>query len=85
MDYTGTGNSLNVRHPHALQLIIKSCSNAHYEDIEMRMPENGYGPEWTVVLDTATGQTPGTRDATVFGDAKIPIIGRSLVVLERAA
>ena len=24
MDYTGTGNSLNVRHPHALQLIMDS-------------------------------------------------------------
>jgi glycogen operon protein len=24
MDYTGTGNSLNVRHPHSLQLIMDS-------------------------------------------------------------
>ena len=24
MDYTGTGNTLNVRHPHALQLIMDS-------------------------------------------------------------
>jgi pullulanase/glycogen debranching enzyme len=61
------------------------CFNAHHEDIDVQLPGNGYGQEWTVVLDTATGQIPGTRGATVPGDAKITITGRSLVVLECAA
>jgi glycogen operon protein len=34
MDYTGTGNSLNVRHPHALQLIMDSL---RYWVTEMRV------------------------------------------------
>jgi glycogen operon protein len=34
MDYTGTGNSLNVRHPHALQLIMDSL---RYWVIEMHV------------------------------------------------
>jgi len=34
MDYTGTGNSLNVRHPHTLQLIMDSL---RYWVIEMRV------------------------------------------------
>ncbi len=61
------------------------CFNAHYEDIDVQLPGNGYGHQWAVVLDTATGQTLGTRGVTTFGDAKITITGRSLVVLERAA
>ncbi|MGH3768567.1 MAG: glycogen debranching protein GlgX [Pseudonocardiaceae bacterium] len=61
------------------------CFNAHYEDIDMRLPGNGYGQQWTVVLDTATSQTSGTRGVTTSGDAMITITGRSLVVLERAA
>ncbi len=29
MDYTGTGNSLNMRHPHVLQLIMDSLRYWH--------------------------------------------------------
>jgi isoamylase len=61
------------------------CFNAHFEDIDVQLPGNGYGREWTVVLDTATGQPPGTRGATTSGDATISIACLSLVVLERAA
>jgi glycogen operon protein len=60
------------------------CFNAHYSDIDVQLPGNGYGQEWTVVLDTATGQQPGSRGATIPGDAKITVTGRSLVILERA-
>jgi hypothetical protein len=35
------------------------------------------------VLDTATGQLPGSRGANASGDAKINVTGRSLVILER--
>jgi glycogen operon protein len=59
------------------------CFNAHYTDIDVQLPGNGYGHEWVVVLDTATGQLPGSRGATTAGDAKITITGRSMVVLER--
>jgi isoamylase len=61
------------------------CFNAYYEDVNVQLPGNGYGQEWTIVLDTATGQTPGTSGVTTPGDAKITIAGRSLVVMERAA
>jgi isoamylase len=60
------------------------CFNAHYTDIDVQLPGNGYGQEWTVVLDTATDQLPGSRGHTTAGDAKITITGRSLVILERA-
>ena len=59
------------------------CFNAHYTDIDVQLPGNGYGQEWTVVLDTATEQLPGNRGTTTAGDAKITITGRSLMVLER--
>ncbi|MDT7713056.1 MAG: isoamylase, partial [Pseudonocardiales bacterium] len=61
------------------------CFNAHYEDVNVQLPGNGYGQEWTVVLDTATGQTPGIPGVTTPGDAKITMTSRSLVVMERAA
>ncbi|MDQ3762854.1 MAG: glycogen debranching protein GlgX [Actinomycetota bacterium] len=61
------------------------CFNSHHEDIDMQLPGNGYGHEWAVVLDTATGEPPGTRGVTTPGDAKITVAGRSLMVLERAA
>ncbi|HKS51213.1 MAG TPA: glycogen debranching protein GlgX [Pseudonocardiaceae bacterium] len=60
------------------------CFNAHYTDVDVQLPGNGYGQEWTIVLDTATGQLPGSRGTTAAGDAKITVTGRSLVILERA-
>jgi isoamylase len=60
------------------------CFNAHYEDINVHLPGNGYGQDWTIVLDTATGEPPGTRGLTTPGDSKITVTARSLVVLERA-
>ncbi|MGH3827526.1 MAG: glycogen debranching enzyme, partial [Pseudonocardiaceae bacterium] len=61
------------------------CFNAHYEAVAARLPGNGYGQEWTVVLDTASGQSPGLPGITAEGDAKITITARSMVVLERSA
>ncbi|MGH3718673.1 MAG: glycogen debranching protein GlgX [Pseudonocardiaceae bacterium] len=61
------------------------CFNAHYQDITVRLPGNGYGQEWTVVLDTATGEPPGAPGITAPGDAKITVTARSMVVLERSA
>jgi isoamylase len=61
------------------------CFNAHHEDIDVQLPGNGYGDEWTVVLDTATGEPPGTPGPTHAGKDKITVTARSLVVLERTA
>jgi len=61
------------------------CFNTHHEDINVQLPGNGYGQAWTVVLDTTTGEPPGTHGLTAPGDAKITITARSLVVLERSA
>ncbi|MGH4006671.1 MAG: glycogen debranching protein GlgX [Pseudonocardiaceae bacterium] len=61
------------------------CFNVHHEDLSVQLPGNGYGQEWTVVLDTATGEPPGTRGVTAAGKDKITVTARSLVVLERTA
>ncbi|HEX2300942.1 MAG TPA: glycogen debranching enzyme, partial [Pseudonocardiaceae bacterium] len=61
------------------------CFNAHHEDIEVQLPGNGYGEQWTVVLDTATALVPGTPGPTSAGEGTIPVTARSLVVLERTA
>jgi isoamylase len=61
------------------------CFNSHHEDIDMQLPGTNYGQEWTVVLDTATGDPPGTTGVTTPGDTKITVTGRSLKVLKRAA
>ncbi|HEX5405749.1 MAG TPA: glycogen debranching protein GlgX [Pseudonocardiaceae bacterium] len=58
--------------------------NAHYENIEFTLPGNGYGAEWTVVVDTATGEVvaePG-KDTVMAGGA-LTVTARSLVVLRR--
>jgi glycogen operon protein len=58
--------------------------NAHYEDIELTLPGPDYGPEWTVMIDTATGEIveePGEPDVAAGGRLNLP--ARSLVVLQR--
>src|SRR5881398_2273298 len=45
MDYTGTGNSLNVRHPHSLQLIMDSL---RYWVVEMHV--DGFRFDLTTTL-----------------------------------
>ena len=36
------------------------CFNAAPEDVDMVLPSSDYGQKWTVVLDTATGEVPGS-------------------------
>jgi isoamylase len=58
--------------------------NAHYEDIEMTLPDEEYGTGWTVVVDTATGEvttTPG--EDVVHAGGKVNVVARSLMVLQR--
>ena len=38
MDYTGTGNSLNMRHPHVLQLVMDSLRYWVHGDARRRLP-----------------------------------------------
>ncbi|MGH3673558.1 MAG: glycogen debranching enzyme, partial [Pseudonocardiaceae bacterium] len=61
------------------------CFNANDGDIEVLLPGNGDGQQWTIVLDTATGEPPGTRGEAIPGDAGLIVTGRSLVVLECTA
>ena len=58
------------------------CFNAYYEDVAVTLPGNGYGEQWTVVLDTTTGEV-GDGSRQHKGDERIPVAARSLVVLER--
>ncbi len=60
--------------------------NAHYENIEVTLPGNGYGSEWAVVVDTATGVvTPEPGKETVPGGGALTLEARSLVLLQRVA
>ncbi|PKV96614.1 glycogen operon protein [Amycolatopsis echigonensis] len=59
--------------------------NAHWEDIAMTLPGNGYGREWTVVVDTATGTVGHSDVEPVEGGGKFTLAARSLVVLQRTA
>jgi len=75
------------------------CFNAHDDEIEMTLPEAGYGAEWTVVVDTATGEVfaesgGGVVVGVVAGDrltearivaaaGTIPVAARSLLVMQR--
>ncbi|MGV9301219.1 glycogen debranching enzyme, partial [Amycolatopsis sp. NPDC003676] len=59
--------------------------NAHWEDIAMTLPGNGYGREWTVVVDTETGAVGETDVEPVEGGGKFTLAARSLVVLQRTA
>ncbi|MGW3961785.1 glycogen debranching protein GlgX [Amycolatopsis sp. NPDC005003] len=75
------------------------CFNAHDDDITMTIPDGGYGAEWAIVLDSATGEVfhrsvggvlvggvAGDRPATprtVPGAATLVVGGRSLTVLMR--
>ncbi|CCH33433.1 glycogen debranching protein GlgX [Actinosynnema sp. NPDC047251] len=58
--------------------------NAHYEDIETTLPDPSYGPQWTVVIDTATGVVQDAdRGEPVPAGGTVTLTARSLVVLQR--
>ncbi|GLZ33620.1 glycogen operon protein GlgX homolog [Lentzea sp. NBRC 105346] len=56
--------------------------NAHHEDIRVTLPDADYGPEWTVVVDTATGKV-GDGGELIPCSGHLTVPARSLVVLER--
>ncbi|MBY8854705.1 glycogen debranching enzyme, partial [Saccharothrix sp. MB29] len=58
--------------------------NAHHEDIEVTLPEEGYGAQWTPVVDTATGAvTSPELGEPVPAGGTVTLTARSLVVLQR--
>ncbi|WHT21802.1 glycogen debranching protein GlgX [Crossiella sp. CA-258035] len=75
------------------------CFNAHDGEMELTVPNSGYGQEWAVVLDTATGEALAgsgggvvtgviaggtpTQARTVRGGETIKVVDRSLLVLQR--
>ncbi|SDI20682.1 glycogen operon protein [Actinokineospora alba] len=75
------------------------CFNAHDDDIEMIVPDASYGTEWSVVLDTASGEVfresgegvilgviAGDRPAiarTFSAGVGLNVKARSLLVLQR--
>ena len=68
------------------------CFNAHYEDIEARLPPRSYGVRWTVVVDSSTGEVqtlapqPGVVAAdppTLAAGGTLSVPARSLLVLQR--
>jgi glycogen operon protein len=65
------------------------CFNAHDAEIETKLPNGSYGSEWTVVLDTFTGEVlEPNGGSSVDGrsyDAGtvLPVQARSLIVLQR--
>jgi glycogen operon protein len=75
------------------------CFNAHDADMEMTIPDGSYGEEWTVVVDTASGEVyaesgGGVVVGVVAGDqltearsiaagTPITVGARSLLVLQR--
>jgi isoamylase len=75
---------LDTRGQRVLDDSFLLCFNAHDGDIDMTLPDNTHGDEWTVVLDTHTGAAAdaGTVDAYKAG-AELTVPQRSLVVLRR--
>jgi isoamylase len=69
------------------------CFNAHDDDIDMTIPQEGYGTGWTTVVDTATGEVFAESGGNMVGAAGEPrtvgaqgtitVGARSLLVLLR--
>ncbi|MFI6095290.1 glycogen debranching protein GlgX [Lentzea sp. NPDC051213] len=56
--------------------------NGHHEDIQITLPDVSYGLEWTVVVDTVTGQV-GDGQKAIVAAGQLTLAARSLVVLQR--
>jgi isoamylase len=96
------GNGISERDRRGEQVVDDSfllCFNAHDEDIEFTLPDESYGQQWHVVLDTTTGEVFAGEASTVaiglastdpLADARVvrstdPLTStaRSLIVLQR--
>ncbi|MGB0189991.1 MAG: glycogen debranching protein GlgX [Nocardioides sp.] len=76
MDYTGTGNTLNVRHPHSLQLIMDSLrywvTEMHVDgfrfDLMSALTRTGYDIDMNSDLLVAIGQDPILRHVKLIAE-----------------
>ncbi len=76
MDYTGTGNTLNVRHPHSLQLIMDSLrywvTEMHVDgfrfDLMSALTRTGYDVDMNSDLLVAIGQDPVLRHVKLIAE-----------------
>ncbi len=65
------------------------CFNAHDDEIETKLPDGSYGAEWTIVVDTCTGEVlepngGGLGEGRSFAAGTVlPVPARSLIVLQR--
>ena len=65
------------------------CFNAHDDEIETKLPDGSYGAEWTIVVDTFTGEVlepngGGLGEGRSFDAGTVlPVPARSLIVLQR--
>jgi isoamylase len=89
------GKGVNERGPRGESVTDDSfllCFNAHHEDVEFTMPASNHGAEWTVIVDTATGEAispsgtvggvqVGAQQRTVLAESALLVPARSLIVL----
>ncbi|BBY08515.1 glycogen debranching protein GlgX [Mycobacterium noviomagense] len=57
------------------------CFNAHEEAVDFVIPDGDYGQEWTAELDTT--EPTGTPERVMQAGEKIPLSGRSLLILRK--
>jgi isoamylase len=55
--------------------------NAHYEDVVYRLPQQSFGEEWKIVLDTGTGLEEKSLHYTREEELIVP--GRTVIVLKQ--
>jgi glycogen operon protein len=61
------------------------CFNAYHEEIPVRLPGPEYGAQWSLAVDTTTGDVfDETTEATQLAGSVVTLPGRSLLVLRRA-
>ena len=81
------GEGINDLDPRGIKVVDDSflmAFNAHYEDIELTLPNADYGEGWAVVVDTEAGTVAEDPGEPVPAGGTLNLPARSLVVLQRA-
>jgi isoamylase len=76
MDYTGTGNSLNMRHPHVLQLIMDSL---RYWVLDMHVDGFRFDLAWTLARHDQDDKRPSAFFEIIHQD---PVISQVKLIAE---
>ncbi|GAB3582480.1 glycogen debranching protein GlgX [Amycolatopsis endophytica] len=80
------GEGINDLDPRGIKVVDDSflmAFNAHYEDIELTLPNADYGEGWAVVVDTETGTVADEPGEAIPAAGTLNLPARSLVVLQR--